>query len=77
MLTVGEFKDDQVQNHNHNVVAVNASQNKAVMLGSGNAGYGCAAAGGVTFVYEQGQNGRKGNTTHGKTKGVKYIIKVL
>ena len=73
--TLGEFKDDQVQTHTHNVVAVNSSQNKTVMLGSGSSGYGCAAAGGSAFVYEQGQNGRHGNTTRGKRKGVNYIIK--
>lgn len=77
VYTVGQFKDDQVQNHTHNVVAVNSSQNKAVMLGSGSSGFGCASSGSDPFVYEQGQNGRKGDVTRGKRKAVKYIIKVL
>jgi hypothetical protein len=74
---VGEFKDDQVQQHSHNVTAVNASQNKARTLGSGDAGFGCSNAGGNPFVYEQGQDGRRGTVTRSKSKGVKYIIKVL
>lgn len=74
---VGEFKNDQVQTHSHQVTAVNASQNKFRTLGSGDAGYGCSSAGSSPFVYEQGQTGRKGAVTRSKSKGVKYIIKVL
>ena len=29
------------------------------------------------IAYAVGDSGRKGDTTHGKQKGVKYIIKVL
>lgn len=71
----GEFKDDQVQSHSHNVTAVNNSQNKVRTLGSGDAGFGCSSAGSNPFVYEQGQDGRKGTVTRGKSFGVYFYIK--
>lgn len=77
VFTLGEFKDDQVQEHSHHTVAVNASQNYARLVGSGDIAYGCAASGGGPFVYEQGQDGRKGDVTRTKEKGVNYLIKVL
>ena len=77
MFTLGEFKDDQVQSHSHNVTAINASQNKIRTVGGGDLAYGCGASGSGSFVYEQGQDGRKGYTTRTKEKGVTYLIKAL
>ena len=65
---VGQFKDDQLQDHSHKV-----------RLGSG--GDGLAASGASVLLADdrvQGAyNARIGDITRGKRKGVKYLIKVL
>lgn len=67
VYTVGEFKDDRVQTHTHGFTGSWAS------LSSG--GTGAIIQQGSMSTY--GNTGRSGNTTRGKRKGVKYIIKVL
>lgn len=74
VYTVGQFKDDQVQSHVHT----------AAFYVNGGAGTTTDNYGGVQLgtVYATGYNvsensGRKGTTTRGKSKAVKYIIKVL
>lgn len=69
VYTLGQFKDDQMQSHTHAMYTVSAS-----LSGSG-------------YSTIQGQNynqgtrktvsmsGRTGTTTHGKQKGVNWIIK--
>lgn len=70
VYTVGQFKDDQLQDHLHF---------RHTVVGAG------SAAANVCGGYVDGgwldppyvREGRKGDTTRGKRKGVKYIIKVL
>ena len=71
VYTVGQFKDDQLQAHTH--------------YASANAGGGAqvwgvvASSSGQTSGWMTGdiRTGRRGDVTHGKRKGVKYIVKVL
>ena len=74
VYTVGEFKDDQLQNHRHYSIFsqyltnYSGGQFSSVQIpGTDNNG----GINGVTSSY------RAGTTTRGKSKGVKYIIKVL
>ena len=69
---VGEFKDDCLQDHVHKYAR------------SINAGQYVGASGVIGFYYTETDNETSGvnnarstTTTHGKQKGVKYIIKVL
>ena len=84
---VGEFKDDQLQKHGHNI-STNSSQASFVALsdalhdGSGSTlGYvrlsGYTSMDSQVYANTKLTNSRSGTTTHGKQKGVKYIIKVL
>lgn len=70
---VGLFEDDRLQTHVHTESFCN-----------GLAGTASTAFGGVqlSVIYADGyhtenNSGRSGATTHGKQKGVKFIIKVL
>lgn len=68
-LAVGEFLDDQIQEHTH-----------TVRNASGSSEYGATLNGQVTVLYSNGQSGginsgRKGATTEVKSVGVNYIIK--
>ena len=72
---LGEFKDDHLQGHEHNTYK-NYESNA-----TGGAG-GDTSYGGVIQtpgIVSDGTNGepRKGTTTHGKQKGVTYIIKAF
>lgn len=68
---VGQFKDDQLQNHRHNI---NIAGNEAVVSWvNGNYSYGSNSQIATTNQV----TGRVGSTTRGKRKGAKYIIKVL
>ena len=70
---VGEFKDDRVQSHDHGMYSSQASTD-------GSGAFSGLAKNGVgfhNFGDTNSMNGRKGDTTRGKRKGVKYIIKVL
>lgn len=69
---VGEFKDDQFQKHEHKVLSNQGS--------AGGAGGGVQASSTPGNFWTQEVNGagqRSGNVTHGKQKGVKFLIKVL
>lgn len=72
---LGEFKDDQFQGHEHN------TYNNYESNATGGAGSATNYGGVVhTFnILSDGTNGepRKGTTTHGKQKGVTYIIKAF
>ena len=69
VYTVGQFKDDQVQTHNHNV-----------SHRSGSGDYGAVPNGALTVFDGSGpsgnNSGRSGTTTHGKQVGMNYIIKI-
>ena len=68
VYTVGEFKDDCLQNHVHGLAF-----DGTVICGAGNYGTGSDNIPKTVGV----QNARYGNVTRCKSKGVKYIIKVL
>ena len=66
---LGEFKDDQVQNHNHTLTIPDSAYQYTP---TGN--YGPGANSKYTATTSN-NSGRSGTTTHGKQKGVTYIIK--
>lgn len=87
-VTLGQFKDDQVQNHRHyrynNTVAPNGHNISVQQTGGtqywlpsndGSFSNGDAMGGIVTGSSSAYGNGRPGNTTHGKILGMNYIIK--
>lgn len=69
---VGQFKDDRLQDHNHNYIAVTDSW-------SGTQGAATRSVWNTVIGPTYGVNAgaRYGNTTRGKRKGVKFIVKVL
>ena len=70
---VGEFKDDQLQNHGHGGnVAVIAGPATVFAASTGNWMRGISDS--ERLVQS---SYRRGDVTRGKRKGVKYIIKVL
>lgn len=73
--TVGEFKDDQLQGHEHKQTSENKNHNGAETNYS-NTVPGSASTEGIV---SDGVNGtpRVGTTTHGKQIGVNYIIKAV
>jgi len=76
VYTVGQFKDDQVQNHEHKLrirtSGGDPSTDPNASPGSYTAGVFRRVTGGI-----EGDNYRYGDITRGKRKAVKYIIKVL
>lgn len=82
---VGEFKDDRIQSHEHIINAVGSSTANALGV------YSSAGGNGNYFNLSGGQGSlwnyigvglpkdgcRNGNTTRVKSKGIKYIIKIL
>jgi len=68
---VGQFKDDQIQDHKHNVTGNPVPRGSGANLVEINTTTSNKYATTTTI------NARAGDTTHGKQKGVKYIIKVL
>lgn len=72
--TVGEFKDDCLQYHTHQTKI-----NVGVGYQGGTSRVTVASGGTGEFSYTSniGQSARLGDTTRGKRKGVKFIIKVL
>lgn len=71
VYTVGEFKDDQIQSHTHTLPNAITSTS-----GVGNA-VGVLANPGIIAKNagtDKGTTGRFGNVTHGKQKGVNFII---
>ena len=78
VYTVGQFKDDQLQAHRHFIYVggthLDYTQTTAPEgWAMGGMKGGDANNFGATEIY----NGRKGTTTRGKSKAVKFIIKVL
>ena len=75
VYTVGQFKDDQLQDHYHSV-----SGGKLLQTSGSNPAYASGNNGGSDSatgrIYETSSL-RAGTVTRGKSKGVKYIIKVL
>lgn len=67
IYTIGEFKDDQLQDHVHNVY-------KNYEGGATGGAGGTTTLGGLV-VSSEVKNARTGTTTHGKQLGVNYIIK--
>lgn len=66
--TLGEFKDDQLQEHTHTIHVAGGYPYTA-------GGYPAAIQTGTTQSEDTGTAGRFGTTTHGKQMGVNYIIK--
>ena len=76
MFTLGEFKDDQLQSHQHTITVWNQVENN--YAGDIPPGYNNASGG--SLPNRNGtisQNGRVGTTTRTKEKGIVYLIKVL
>jgi microcystin-dependent protein len=77
--SLGEFKDDQVQYHNHAVPGVDgASAANTSLVRSGGAATGPINTLKVTTNLQpaEGLAAREGSTTHGKQAGVNYIIRI-
>ena len=84
---LGEFKDDQLQGHWHNLgnsngtvtVALGASAKGGSVTGAGVSAENRYTVDTALDAITDGTNGepRKGTTTHGKQKGVTYIIKAF
>ena len=76
-FSLGQFKDDQLQEHNHEFYSVTATgagnSNPYITTEGGSSAYLKYFSGAVKGVL----NARRGTTTHGKQKGVTYLIKVL
>ena len=64
----GEFKDDQLQNHNHSVPNNNDNGTNQLSAQYGDKGF-------YENIYTYGTTGRSGETTHGKQKAVYVYIK--
>ena len=64
----GEFKDDQLQNHNHSVPNNNDLGTNQLSAQYGEKGF-------YENIYTYGTTGRSGETTHGKQKAVYVYIK--
>lgn len=81
VYTQGQFKDDQLQSHNHGTVKVNGVADFGVIgdpSWSESSVYSVSIAGGSnnTISLSAGSNtGRSGTTTHGKQKAVYVYIK--
>ena len=71
MLTVGQFKDDRLQDHTHSVYY------QGVSIGAGFYAHSLETQTLNSQTRGVGPSYRHGDTTRGKRKGVKYIIKVL
>ena len=73
---VGQFKDDQVQSHNHDIYS-NGKLYGFAISGSPGINYSAFAhnSEGDTAVASIISTGRNGTTTHGKQIGVNYIMK--
>lgn len=69
VYTQGEFKDDQIQSHEHEIRA-NDSSGNSVMALKGASGEGTALGSVLDTI-----NARIGDTTHGKQKAVYVYIK--
>ena len=82
VYTVGQFKDDRVQAHIHSVRTLGynwgyGTSRRIPTLGEGNYDLTPPSASTPPILTTVDQNGRSGETTRVKSKGVKYIVKVL
>ena len=78
IYTVGEFKDDRVQNHTHAIKEYGTGSYLATsQLGGGNIWSATVNPSSSSFSASNITEGRHGGTTRMKSKGVKFIIKVL
>ena len=81
VYTVGEFKDDQLQNITGSIgvygAEVNGSTADGVFAKSNGPSYGAdhSQARGPKFTFDASTVARAGTSTHGKQLGVNYIIK--
>ena len=79
--TLGEFKDDQLEDHKHNLGTQESSGQLTIRGGTSFEGNSAFRGSGelATAIYVQYVNGnaRRGSVTRGKRKGVNYLIKVL
>lgn len=73
--SLGQFKDDQLQEHQH--YRFGADSNGSFYAGTGGSGSWTPTSNTGQYGDSIGHvlNGRKGGTTHGKQLGVNYIIK--
>lgn len=73
--TLGQFKDDQLQQHRH--YRFSNDENGASYAGTGGTGYWTPTSSSGDYGSETGHIsvGRAGSTTHGKQMGINYIIK--
>lgn len=76
VYTLGQFKDDQFKSHNHGETFINGTPLVSHSSGSVN--------GGLSTAIDGNRNGNQlythntgGTTTHGKQKGVNWIIKAV
>lgn len=78
---VGEFKDDQLQTHIHDLSSLDGSINFPETSQQSSGGTGkIVVSSGVAFtnlVARYMGDSRNGTVTRGKRKGVNFIIKVL
>ena len=79
--SVGTFKDDQLQDHQHYHYSGRRNGWDIYAANSGESTYGMLST--SSTVHDNGSyigevyNGRRGTTTHGKQLGVNYIIKAV
>ena len=76
---VGQYKNDQLQNHTH-YVGDTSWMNTTTATIAGDTNYFPKMypyKTGATIFANEISTGRHGTVTRGKSKGVKYIIKVL
>ena len=72
---VGEFKDDQLQDHKHYIYVRNETGQASGYPSVHSAGNNTEP---ITWLTDGVDTSKRiGITTHGKQKGVKFIIKVL
>ncbi len=71
VYTVGQFKDDQIQNHTH-AIETNVISNSS---GTWRSPDGGNYKGNSSDITTKANNGRTGTTTHGKQKGLNWAIK--
>ena len=72
---VGQFKDDQLQNHAHSVIIYGGGGSNGVISTTTGSPYREYTDG--AYYNAGNRDPRYGNVTRGKRKGVKFIIKVL
>lgn len=71
VYTIGQFKDDQLQEHRHSLPNdINAAFGENTSAFGGGGGSPFTSTGTIS-------SGRTGTTTHGKQLGVNYIIKAI